>query len=146
GGRTGWAVVGGAVFVFRQKRAYEIRDSDTAPPARATGGSQLGLPPRPVPEARTRWRRMRWAPVPSKPRIRLPVADLSRPGFAPREASGSPRLGAAPAVADTRGSSTRHGAVSTSVTRRRCARSRSLRGQKNRARSGASSPVPRGGT
>ena len=41
-----------------RRTARGIRDSDTVPPARATGGSPLGLPPGPAPEARTRWRRM----------------------------------------------------------------------------------------
>ena len=32
-----------------RRTARDIRDSDTVPPARATGGSPLGLPPRPTP-------------------------------------------------------------------------------------------------
>ena len=70
----------------------------------------------------------------SKPQIHPPVADPSRPTFAPREVAGSLRPGVAPAVAGTRGSSTLHWAVSTPATRRRCARSPSLREQKTPAR------------
>ena len=106
--------------------------SDTVPPARASGGSPLGLPPTPAPWVRTRRRSIRRAPVPSTPQIRLPVADPSRPTSADREVAGILRPGAAPAVAGTRDSSTLHWAVSTPATRRRSARSRSEGGELQR--------------
>ena len=89
------------------------------------------------------WRRIPRAPVRSKTQRCLLAADPSRPSSADREAPGSLRSEAAPAVVGTRGSSIPHWAVSTPATRRPSARSRSLRGRKTPAQSGASTPVRR---
>ena len=119
------------------RTARDSQDSDIALSARASGGCLPGLPPVPVPEARIRRRRRPPAPVPNQGPIGPAAADLCRPGVAPREVSGTLRPGAAPAVAGTHGSSSLHWVVSTPATRRWCAQSRSLRGQKTRTRSGA---------
>ena len=114
-----------------RRTARDIPDSDGVRPARATGGFRFGLPPRPVPEARTRWRRIRWSRAQSRTAICPLAADPSRPAFANRGASGILRPGAAPAVAGTRGSSIFHWVVAIPATHRQCARSPSLRGRKN---------------
>ena len=110
-----------------RRTARGIRDSDTVPPARATGGSRLGLPPKPVPGARTR-STAHSTGVGFANRCSYVHPARTSPAQSPQfgKLSAILRLGVAPAVAGTHDSSTLHWAVSTPATRRRCARSPSL--------------------
>src|SRR5262245_37985999 len=104
------------------RTARDIRDSDIVRPARAIGDFRLGLLPGPVPEVRTRWRRIRWVPVPHRRPTRRLGADPSRRVAAVREVAGILRFGAVPAGAGTHGSSTLRWIVSIPTIRRRYAR------------------------
>src|SRR5207245_3221305 len=110
-----------------RRTARSIPDSDTVPPARANGGSRLGLPREPVVQARTRGRRLPEVWVRRMAGIHPPAADLSHPVCAVREVATTLRLGAAPAVAGTRGSSALRWAESSPATRTRYGRFRLLR-------------------
>src|SRR5437879_9634981 len=81
--------------------------------ARAITGSPPGLPPRPIPAARTRLPRAREAKAGSLAEPCQFAADPSLPSCAGRGALALPQLGAAPAVGGTTGSSVPLWAAST---------------------------------